>query len=31
MVGLTKDQKEKLVLDLYHNEGKTYSEIASQK
>jgi predicted DNA-binding protein YlxM (UPF0122 family)/DNA-binding transcriptional MerR regulator len=27
---LTRQEKEKLVLDLYYNEGKTYSEIAKE-
>ena len=30
MIGLTRQEKENLVLDLYYNEGKTYSEIAKE-
>ncbi|MFZ0327594.1 MAG: hypothetical protein WAL66_09860 [Nitrososphaeraceae archaeon] len=30
IVGLTRQEKEKLVLDLYYNEGKTYAEIAKE-
>ena len=29
-MGLTKQEKENLVLDLYYNEGKTHSEIAKE-
>ena len=30
MIGLTREEKEKLVLDLYYIEGKTYPEIAKE-
>ena len=30
MIGLTRQEKENLVLDLYYNEGKTYAEIAKE-
>ena len=30
MIGLTREEKENLVLDLYYNQGKTYSEIAKE-
>ena len=30
IVGLTRQEKENLVLDLYYNEGKTYAEIAKE-
>ena len=29
-MGLTRGEKENLVLDLYYNQGKTYSEIAKE-
>ena len=29
-MGLTREEKENLVLDLYYNEGKTYAEIAKE-
>jgi hypothetical protein len=30
MMGLTREEKENLVLDLYYIEGKTYAEIAKE-
>ena len=30
MMGLTREEKENLVLDLYYNERKTYGEIAKE-
>ena len=30
MMGLTREEKENLVLDLYYNQGKTYAEIAKE-
>ena len=30
MIGLTRQEKEKLVLDLYYKEGKTYAEMAKE-
>ncbi|MGB0029237.1 MAG: hypothetical protein WBP64_20630 [Nitrososphaeraceae archaeon] len=30
MIGLTRQEKEKRVLDLYYKEGKTYAEIAKE-
>ena len=30
MIGLTRQEKEKLVLELYYNQGKTYAEIAKE-
>ena len=30
MMGLTREEKEDLVLDLYYNQGKTYGEIAKE-
>ncbi|MFZ0326318.1 MAG: hypothetical protein WBP64_21235 [Nitrososphaeraceae archaeon] len=30
MIGLTRKEKENLVLDLYYNQGKTYSEISKE-
>ena len=30
MIGLTRQEKENLVLDLYYNQGKTYAEIAKE-
>ena len=30
MIGLTRQEKENLVLDLYYNQGKTYPEIAKE-